>query len=269
MSVRRTFQALRVAVNEEFSSLEALLRALPQCLAPGGRVAIITFHSGRGPAREESVPGRRIAPASTPTVAEGGRSLGERGDVRESTCRGGEAPLGGQGSDIRPPVITLDPVRQAANSVSSSTFRPVSYVPSGTDSSGRHPPRAGVELMDPAQVMQRALGRSEPGVAPIGVVAIGQVQDVGGADRRVLDLARAAAAQPLIALDRLGQRGRARFAKAGGEDDCVLDRLVGALPMVRRQLRVRRPPAVSRAPWSIGRAVDDGTGPSGHSQGVR
>jgi 16S rRNA (cytosine1402-N4)-methyltransferase len=46
MSVRRTFQALRVAVNEEFSSLEALLRALPLSLAPGGRVAIITFHSG-------------------------------------------------------------------------------------------------------------------------------------------------------------------------------------------------------------------------------
>jgi len=46
MSVRRTFQALRVAVNQEFSSLEALLRALPLSLAPGGRVAIITFHSG-------------------------------------------------------------------------------------------------------------------------------------------------------------------------------------------------------------------------------
>jgi 16S rRNA (cytosine1402-N4)-methyltransferase len=46
MSVRRTFQALRVAVNDEFSALDALLRALPQCLAPGGRVAIITFHSG-------------------------------------------------------------------------------------------------------------------------------------------------------------------------------------------------------------------------------
>jgi 16S rRNA (cytosine1402-N4)-methyltransferase len=46
MSLRRTFQALRVAVNDEFSALDALLRALPACLAPGGRVAIITFHSG-------------------------------------------------------------------------------------------------------------------------------------------------------------------------------------------------------------------------------
>ena len=46
MSVRRTFQALRIAVNDEFPVLDALLRALPHCLAPGGRVAILTFHSG-------------------------------------------------------------------------------------------------------------------------------------------------------------------------------------------------------------------------------
>ena len=46
MSVRRTFQALRIAVNNEFSTLDSLLRSLPQCLAPGGRVAMLTFHSG-------------------------------------------------------------------------------------------------------------------------------------------------------------------------------------------------------------------------------
>ena len=46
MSVRRTLQALRIAVNDEFTVLEALLRMLPSCLAPGGRVAILTFHSG-------------------------------------------------------------------------------------------------------------------------------------------------------------------------------------------------------------------------------
>lgn len=45
-SVRRTFQALRIAVNDEFAVLDALLRVLPLVLAPGGRVAIITFHSG-------------------------------------------------------------------------------------------------------------------------------------------------------------------------------------------------------------------------------
>lgn len=45
-TVRRVFQAVRIAVNEEFGSLEMLLRTLPGCLAPGGRVAVLTFHSG-------------------------------------------------------------------------------------------------------------------------------------------------------------------------------------------------------------------------------
>lgn len=45
-SVRRIFQALRIEVNEEFSALDALLRNLPTCLKPGGRAAILTFHSG-------------------------------------------------------------------------------------------------------------------------------------------------------------------------------------------------------------------------------
>ncbi len=46
LSVRRTFQALRIAVNDELSVLDALLRSLPGCLASHGRVAILTFHSG-------------------------------------------------------------------------------------------------------------------------------------------------------------------------------------------------------------------------------
>jgi 16S rRNA (cytosine1402-N4)-methyltransferase len=46
LSVRRVYQALRIAVNDEFSALEALLRQLPGCLKAGGRVAILTFHSG-------------------------------------------------------------------------------------------------------------------------------------------------------------------------------------------------------------------------------
>ena len=33
-------------MNDEFGALDALLRHLPGCLSPGGRVAILTFHSG-------------------------------------------------------------------------------------------------------------------------------------------------------------------------------------------------------------------------------
>ncbi len=44
--VRRTFQALRIEVNDELGALGSFLAALPSCVAPGGRVAILTFHSG-------------------------------------------------------------------------------------------------------------------------------------------------------------------------------------------------------------------------------
>lgn len=45
-TVRRVFQALRIEVNDELGALDALLRQLPDCLRPGGRVAILSFHSG-------------------------------------------------------------------------------------------------------------------------------------------------------------------------------------------------------------------------------
>lgn len=45
-SCQRTFQALRIDVNSEFEVLYAFLEKLPEVLAPNGRVAILTFHSG-------------------------------------------------------------------------------------------------------------------------------------------------------------------------------------------------------------------------------
>jgi len=43
---QRCFQALRIEVNHEFEALDAFLEALPRCLKPGARVAVLTFHSG-------------------------------------------------------------------------------------------------------------------------------------------------------------------------------------------------------------------------------
>jgi len=45
-SCARVFQALRIDVNNEFEVLYAFLEKLPEVLAPNGRVAMLTFHSG-------------------------------------------------------------------------------------------------------------------------------------------------------------------------------------------------------------------------------
>lgn len=45
-SCQRCFQALRIDVNSEFEVLYQFLEKLPEVLAPGGRVAILSFHSG-------------------------------------------------------------------------------------------------------------------------------------------------------------------------------------------------------------------------------
>jgi 16S rRNA (cytosine1402-N4)-methyltransferase len=45
-SATQVFQAIRIAVNDELGIIERTLPNLPKLLNPGGRVAILTFHSG-------------------------------------------------------------------------------------------------------------------------------------------------------------------------------------------------------------------------------
>lgn len=45
-ALQRTFQALRIEVNNEFGVLDKFLLDLPRCLKPGGRVVMMSFHSG-------------------------------------------------------------------------------------------------------------------------------------------------------------------------------------------------------------------------------
>jgi 16S rRNA (cytosine1402-N4)-methyltransferase len=80
LSVRRVFQAIRIAVNEEMTALEMLLRTLPSCLAPGGRVAVLTFHSGED---------RRVKKAFQAGLRDGTYATVSDGVVRASAdeCR--------------------------------------------------------------------------------------------------------------------------------------------------------------------------------------
>ena len=45
-SCTRTFQAVRIDVNNEYEVLETFMEKLPEALKPAGRAAILTFHSG-------------------------------------------------------------------------------------------------------------------------------------------------------------------------------------------------------------------------------
>lgn len=46
LTIRRVFQAIRIAVNEEFFALDMFLKQLPFYMKQGGRISILTFHSG-------------------------------------------------------------------------------------------------------------------------------------------------------------------------------------------------------------------------------
>jgi 16S rRNA (cytosine1402-N4)-methyltransferase len=82
-SVRRVFQALRIAVNEEFAALDNLLKHIPRSLNPGGRVAILTFHSGED---------RRVKKAFQAALHEGHFSATEDFVIRASAAECGANP---------------------------------------------------------------------------------------------------------------------------------------------------------------------------------
>ena len=83
----RTFQALRIFVNRELEELDAALASVPECLAPGGRFAVISFHSLEDRAVKQAF--RRLAGEGAPVDLRGHPLVPPRFRLLERRARKG------------------------------------------------------------------------------------------------------------------------------------------------------------------------------------
>jgi 16S rRNA (cytosine1402-N4)-methyltransferase len=93
---KRVFQAVRVRVNDELGSLARALDATERLLVPGGRLVVLTFHSGEDRLVKRFISqreGRCVCPPELPVCVCGARPIFRRGTVlRPTRSEVGENP---------------------------------------------------------------------------------------------------------------------------------------------------------------------------------
>jgi 16S rRNA (cytosine1402-N4)-methyltransferase len=95
----RTFQALRIAVNEELKSLRIALERIPTRLAPGGRLAVISFHSLEDRLAKEAFRNRQVwEPLTRGPIEAGEAEVARNPRSRSAKLRVGQAISAGGAS---------------------------------------------------------------------------------------------------------------------------------------------------------------------------
>ena len=109
---KRVFQAVRIEVNDELGSLARALDATERLLLPGGRLVVLTFHSGEDRLVKRFISerqGRCVCPPELPVCVCGARPIFRRGVIRRPSEREvGENPRSAS-ARLRVAIRTAEP----------------------------------------------------------------------------------------------------------------------------------------------------------------
>src|ERR671921_2697112 len=109
---KRIFQAVRVRVNDELGSLSRALEASERLLVPGGRLVVITFHSGEDRLVKRFISGREgrcVCPPDLPVCVCGAKPVFRRGEVLTPSGREVEENPRSASARLRAAIRTAEP----------------------------------------------------------------------------------------------------------------------------------------------------------------
>jgi 16S rRNA (cytosine1402-N4)-methyltransferase len=109
---KRIFQAVRVRVNDELGSLSRALEASERLLTPGGRLVVITFHSGEDRLVKRFISGREgrcVCPPELPVCVCGAKPVFRRGEVLTPSAREIEENPRSASARLRAAIRTAEP----------------------------------------------------------------------------------------------------------------------------------------------------------------